>query len=362
MPRRAPPIARVPLARSRIRLFGLPVLLILGGAAAIAGGLLILGGSVGVGVAAAGAALALAGLVGIVTLLSIRLDVEEAAVRVRWLGGERMYGLVPGPVTRVRLRGADASRLRAGPRLLPWQFGSGLLRGEEAVDVVRLAPTRTAILVPTDRGRLAIAPADEEVLLDALIRAARARQRLEELNRTAEPATEAASPAEGEDGDPALLTGIERALFEERLAQERAAAVAPPAPAITMPATPVAEVVGEAPAAVAPQRQSWLRRRDVERAAAARPRPSRRPGQSIVLVILPLLAAGAIWGLGLLTRRIPEPSTDLGRLTALALVLAGPGTTVGAIMARVWWPRLVGVVVAGGLAAAVFVGRSLIGA
>jgi hypothetical protein len=31
-------------------------------------------------------------------------------------------------------------------------------------------------------------------------------------------------------------------------------------------------------------------------------------------------------------------------------------------MARVWWPRLVGVVVAGGLAGAVFVGRALVGA
>jgi hypothetical protein len=59
--------------------------------------------------------------------------------------------------------------------------------------------------------------------------------------------------------------------------------------------------------------------------------------------------------------RMPDPGTDLGRLIALGLVLAGPATTVGAIMARVYWPRLVAVVVAGGLATAVFVGRALLG-
>ena len=79
-------------------------------------------------------------------------------------------------------------------------------------------------------------------------------------------------------------------------------------------------------------------------------------------MLLPLVGAGAAWGIGLMLDRMPDPGSEVGRLTALALVLAGPAATVGAIMARVWWPRLVGVVVAGGLAAAVFVGRSLIGA
>ena len=57
----------------------------------------------------------------------------------------------------------------------------------------------------------------------------------------------------------------------------------------------------------------------------------------------------------------PTPGQTSGRLTALGLVLAGPATSVGAIMARVYWPRLVAVVVAGGLAAAVFLGRALLG-
>jgi hypothetical protein len=58
---------------------------------------------------------------------------------------------------------------------------------------------------------------------------------------------------------------------------------------------------------------------------------------------------------------MPAPGTELGRITALALVLAGPVTTVAAIMARVYWPRIAAVVIAGGLATALFVGRALLG-
>jgi hypothetical protein len=79
-------------------------------------------------------------------------------------------------------------------------------------------------------------------------------------------------------------------------------------------------------------------------------------------VFVPLVGAGIVWGAATALGRLPDPTSDLGRLTALALVLAGPGTSFGAVMARAWWPRLVGVVVTSGLAAAVFVGRALFGA
>jgi hypothetical protein len=78
-------------------------------------------------------------------------------------------------------------------------------------------------------------------------------------------------------------------------------------------------------------------------------------------VLLPLLGTGIVWGAATFLDRLPEPGTDLARLTSLGLVLAGPATSVGAIMARAWWPRLVGVVVTSGLAAAVFVGRAVFG-
>ncbi len=265
--------------------------------------------------------------------------------------------LSPGPVTRVRLRGENASSLRGGRRLLGGQLGSARLRGEEQVDVVRLAPTATAILIPTDRGRLAIAAASEELLLDALSHAARARQRLEELEREVPPAEEPPAPVEIEV-DPALMTGIERALHERQLAEEQAAAEAAALAAAGRSrgggdrrggsrtggcdggsgtgggeTAPTARPAARPPAAAAP-------RSCCSRSSAPEPR-------------------GASASCSIACR---IPGSEVGRLTALALVLAGPAATVGAIMARVWWPRLVGVVVAGGLAAAVFVGRSLIGA
>ena len=355
MPDRVPPIARIRLSRSLPRLLILPLLGLVAGAAAIGAGLLLVPGATGVAIVGLGGVVVLGALIGALVLLSVRLDIEEAAVCLGWLGGERIYPLSPGPVTRVRLRGEDASRLRASPRLLPWQLGPGRLRGEEDVEVVRLAPTSTAILVPTERGRLAIAAADEAGLLEALSRAARARQRLEDLTREAPPAHEPMRPSPEVEVEPALMTGIQRAVFEGRMAQERAAAVGA-AEAERLAAASGAQAI-DAPAVEEleePKERPGRRR-------LARPRLALRPGPSLALLVLPLVGAGTAWGLAVLLDRMPEPGTDLGRLTALALVLAGPATTVGAIMARVYWPRLVAVVVAGGLTTAVFVGRALLG-
>jgi hypothetical protein len=114
---------------------------------------------------------------------------------------------------------------------------------------------------------------------------------------------------------------------------------------------PVAVPAPEVRAEKAPRRRLRLRR------PAIRPP---RPG--IAFVALPLVGAALAWGVGLAGGRMPEAGTDLARLTSLALVLAGPATSVGAVMALAWWPRLVSVVVAGGLAASVLIGRALIGA
>jgi len=363
MPDRAPPpIARVRLSRSLVRMLVLPGLLLVLAAAAAVGGILLVPGLRGLLIAGTAGVLALVALVVAAILLSIRLDVEEAAVRIRWLGGLRVYTLSPGPITRVRLRGDNASSLRSSRRLLGWQLGRAVLRGEETIEVVRLAPTSTAILVPTDRGRLAIGAAREDELLDALARAARARQRQEELAAVAPPSDVAeASEATSEDEEgPARMTGIERAVFERLMAEERAATGAEPSPPGVAPAA-IAETL-EAGAGSAPVAAPSRRKRRLPTAWARRQiGPLGRPGPSVVVALLPLVGAGAAWGLAVMLDRIPAPGTDLGRLTGLALVLAGPATTVGAIMARVWWPRLMAVVVVGGLAASVFVGRALVG-
>ena len=358
-----PPIARIRLARSPVRLLALPLLLVV-----LAGGLLGLAvpGPLRMGEVGWYAALAAAGLLALVALaiairlLSIRLDVEEAAVHLRWLGGERRYPLAPGPVTRVRLRGENASRLRARSRWLGWGLGRARLRGEEDIEVVRLAGTATVILVPTERGRLAIAARSEDELIDALSRAARARQRLEQLAAEAPPPEPA--PAPEPEPEPHALTGIERALLEERLARERAEAdaarAALPAPVETdaAPESGVQALPAGGAEVIEPKRRGRWRAGDRRVPRIGRPRPS------AAFVFVPLLGAGIVWGAATALDRLPDPTSDLGRLTSLALVLAGPATSVGAIMARAWWPRLVGVVVTSGLAASVFVGRALLGA
>jgi hypothetical protein len=384
MSRRIPPIARIRLARSLPRLLAWPLLLVLAGSLSAAAWLFgpVAAGPAGIALAGASTLVVLIGLGIAVVLLTVRLEVAESAVRVSWLGGERVYPLIPGPVTRVRFRGPNASRLRSRPGLLGWGMGTARLRGDEEIGIVRLAPTPTAILVPTERGRLAIAPADEDELLDALSRAARARQRLEELGpppgpvaTEVEPAPEPEAVHEPEpepalvldstlDVEPHLLTGIERALLEQRLGAERAAGVTEPEPppeaeaadlgvaepgtaeaGAALPPTPTVEpAVGPA---IVPRRRGLLR--------------VRRPLPSAAIILLPIVGAGAVWGAGILLGRLPSSSTELGRLTSLALVLSGPATSVGAIMARVWWPRIVGVVVVSGLAASLFVGRALLG-
>lgn len=364
MSQRVPPIARIRLARSFPRLLLVPAVVTLAGAAAIAAGLVAVGGPVGIALAALGGLLAAGAIGATVVLLSVRLEVEESAVGLTWLGGERIYPLTPGSVTRVRLRGENASRIRARTGALGWSLGSARLRDEEEIEVVRLAPTRTAILVPTERGRLAIAAANDDLLLDALSRAARARQRLEALvDRApvlAAPAPQAPDAAEASEAEPeaAALTGIERALLEQRLATERTAAeaAAQAAPAMAAPTS-----------VIEPEQPQDEARVSAEHRRLAVPRPRltrgvfRRPRPRAAFVLLPLIGAGVAWGAGIVAGRMPDAGTDLARLTSLALVLAGPATSVGALLALAWWPRIVGVVVAGGLAASVFIGRALIG-
>ena len=360
MPSRIPPIARIRLARSPLRLLAVPlILLAAGGAMAAAAwiGPLVMPAPPWIALVAGGALLALIGLLIAVRLLTLSLEVEEAAVRTRWLGGERLHPLVPGPVTRVRLRGPNASSLRSRTGWLGWTVGRATLRSEEQVQVVRLAPTPSAILVPTEGGRLAIAAAEESELIDALSRAARARQRLEEIGRPEPPEPEAveAEPPPEPEPEPHVLTGIERALLEERQALERADA------SFASDGTPIHPAVVATPAALPASADTTEPAPDEQPAGRSARVRIGRPRPSAAFVLLPLLGAGGVWLAAGLTGRLPEPGTDLGRLTSLGLVLAGPATSVGAIMARQWWPRLVGVVVTSGLAAAVFVGRSMLG-
>jgi hypothetical protein len=349
-----PPIAHIKLARSIPRLLLVPVVVVGAGIAAIVAGILLATGVATIALAALGALVALGGVAGGVLLLSVGFEVAESAVSMTWLGGRLVYPLAPGPVTRVRLRGPNASALRPRSGAVGWGIGPARLRDEEEIDLIRLTATRTAILIPTEHRRLAVAPDRDDELLEALARAAQARQRLEaEAEAAASPPPAEPEPELGVQPTP--LTGIERALLEERLARERdeaeAARIAAAAAAESEAVSTGASLNLPAPVPAAP-------------AEVRRPRRSLRlprPQASWAFVLLPSVGAAVAWWAGRSLGVLPAAGSDLARLTSLALVLAGPATSVAALMALAWWPRLVGVVVAGGLVAAVFIGRVLIG-
>lgn len=360
-------VTRIRLARSLPRLLVAPIVLAVAGAAAVVTGLVLGSGVLGIALVVLGAIVVAVAIVAAIVLLSVRLDVEEAAVRLSWLGGQRRYPLVPGPVTRVPLRGDRASKLRPRLGALGWGIGSARLRDEEDIELIRLAPTASAILVPTENGRVAIAAAREEDLLDELARAAQARQRQVTVAEAPPPAAAEPAPAVVEpepaewvpaplDAVPTSLTGIERALLEERLARERSEAERVAEETRIAAARAEAEVAAAAAvgAAAEPIRPEAA-------PAGRRWRSALRPRASWVLALAPTIVAAGMWWIAREVGALPPAGTDMARLTSLALVLAGPATSIGAVMAIAWWPRLVGLVVAGGLSAAVLIGRSLVG-
>ena len=347
------PIARIRLARSPLRLIALPLVLVATGATAAAGALRA-DGLASIGLAVGGSLLMLVAIAVGVILLSIRLDVDDAGVRLHWLGGQRRYGLARGAVTRVTLRGRNASSLRPSFGAFGWALGPARLRRSESIEVVRLAASGTAIVIPTARGRLAISVTDEQQLLDAVSSAARARHRLEELARRATP-VEAIErlPAE----EPKGLTGIERIRLAERMAAERAAALEG------------AEAERRAAAAAAEAAAAMEREASGAEAAPpqaeARPTARRRvriplPGARAAAVIAPVVVAGAVWNLILATERLPEADPTGLRLVSTALILIGPGGSIGALMARIWWPRLVGLVSLTALCALALLARAVL--
>jgi hypothetical protein len=123
-------IAPIPLARSTGRMLVAPMVLLVAGVAAVAGGASV-GGLVGIGLVAAGLVVVVLSLYLTAMLLTVRLDVEVATLRLRWLWSERRYTLVRGPVTRVSLQGGDAARLRPSFGALGWAIGRAKLRREE---------------------------------------------------------------------------------------------------------------------------------------------------------------------------------------------------------------------------------------
>ena len=377
------PIARIVLARDVRRILTLPLLLALTGLSAGLAGL-VLGGMAEV-VAVVGGAIAIAGAVLLAIVpLSLRMDVEVGGLRMRWLGGTRRYQLARGPVTRVALTGPSAGSIRSRFPVLGWSFGRAVLRGEEPIVLVRLARTPNVIVVPTDRGRLAIAAASEGDLIDALGAAARVQQRLDEvggrvlaafpegLAALEEPAP--APPIEEErkpkEDAERFLTGIERAQLEARLtAARQAALLAAEAErrdalaAEEAAAAGTSEQVGTVPQAADGEPLAGYSRAR-ERRAATWTRPAWatdarvRTLGTISWALVPLAASLVAWALAEANQSAIAGDATWSRLVALALTLGGPAAALGVVAARAWWPRLTGLITVSALASLVLTARA----
>ena len=374
------PIARLRLARSPLRLLTAPFVFALTGASAVFGGW-VLGGIGGAGLAIAGSLAIGSALFLALFVFSVSVAIEPGAVHLRWLTGERRYALVRGSLTRVTVLGAGRATLRARFGAIGWSLGRAELRGEEQIDVVRLAATPTMIVIPTDLGRLAIAVASETELIEALGTAARVQQRME-ATIAARPPVAAVIPAVPLPAPPQRpLTGIERALLEERLAAERAAAEAAAASewlaaaTLARTDTPTPQPSAEAVAPAAPRipmaaahvtGTAVTRARLRQRAAWRRPSwlhfPRLRIDYSaigeVLVLAAPLAAAAAVWITWVVGGANFSPSD--ARLLTLALALGGIGGALGAVAARAWYPRLGPLVSLTAVAALALVARAAI--
>lgn len=367
-------IALVELARDRLRLFAAPAAFVVLAASAVAAGLLA-DGPAGIALVALGGLAGLAAAYLAALVISYRLLVEPGGLKLRWLGGERRYRLVHGPVTRVVVRGREAAAIHPRFGALGWAVGPAVLRGEERIELIRLSVRPALIVVHTDLGRLAIAAAVESDLLAALRHAVGLQERLDAAasRRALSTAVAAAAPTPSEPAAPRVLTGIERSLIEQRLAAQRAALAAVEAERAAgvagsvpepMPVPSAAAVVATPPAAVAPVApppRRVIRRR--ERANWERPAWLAVPAPSSVVaalpIALPLVGAGIAWIAVTLTGRPALPASE-GRLLLAGLALVGPIGAIGGLIARAWYPRLGVLVAASAIAALAMLTRTIL--
>ena len=313
------------------------------------------GAGLAIPLAVAGAILAVEGTYLGIRQLTIRLEVEPGIVRLRGLGVNKRYLLDPqGSLARLRTETAGERWLRSGRGLLlGYGAGQATLVGGEVVDLVRLAPGPAVILIPTDRGRLGVVPADEAELVKAIVTAVREAP---PLPMAVEP-----PPVPVILAPPAAMSGIDRAEREDRLVGERSAAEAGAAAeraAATMAASvaalpPLAD--GSLPRVVRPRVAPPPRRR-LSAAEAGRPSWYLSPGE-LTAVALPTLAAVVTW---VVVRAVGPSTLPLDVLVA-TVILAGPFSSVAAYMTIPRWPRLAGLTSASAIAALLLVLRAAAG-
>lgn len=376
------PLARVALARGPLRLLAAPTVVLLSGLLVWVAAALVGPGAPAIALAVVGAVAVVVGLWLAVRLVSLRLVVEVDYLHLRGVGTDRRYHLVPGSLSRLATRGPRRASLRTRLGSLGWAVGPSVLPSGERIEVIRLGTTPSVILVPTERGRVALAVQSEAALLESLTAAARTRDLRSARPWPAFAATPMAPVAEAAVPiTPARpLTGIERMLLEERLTTERQAAlvgargeraaasftasVAALTPAgTTVTLTPSVATAPTAPApAVSPPRLI-PRRRPLQPMArrVGRVRPVALPPLSPALVLLaaPLLAAIVVWGVAAGLGVMPA-AAGMDPLAAV-LLLCGPVAVVAIWLAQSRWPRLAGLTSVSALIALLLVTRAVVG-
>ena len=121
-----------------------------------------------IGIAVTAAACVVIGYVVLlaVHVLSLRLEIRPGEVRVASILVRRRYELEPGPVTRLEV---EPKRGVFGTQLGGFGVEIGAGRSPDGpVDVVRLAPVSTTLVLPTRPRRLAVVPSSEMKLRRAL--------------------------------------------------------------------------------------------------------------------------------------------------------------------------------------------------
>lgn len=408
-------VAEIALARNPVRVLALPALMVVVGLALVGAGLVVVGQATGVAMAMLGIIVAIAGAALAARAMTVQLFVEVDYLHLKAIGLDRRYHLAPGQLSRLATTGPRRVKLGAALPGTPRLTSRSALPAGEQVEVIRFGETGSVVLVPTERGRVAVAAKSEGELVEALMVAShtRAMRPTAALAVPAAPAapttTVAAAAAQpvstayvpavvappipvsaaAPEAPARPLTGIERMWMEERLVQERRAAltgareeqaaasmsaasaalsparVSPvplPAPvaavaAVAVPQTAPAPAPRIAATTVAIPRITRPRRRPVRPQARRVAAPALTP--NLLLLAAPLLGALAIWVASVVVSQ-PTPDSGLDPLGA-ALLLSGPIAVLAIWMAQSRWPRLAGLSSVAALVALLLVGRALIG-
>ena len=404
-------VAEIALARNPVRVLAVPALLVVVGLALAGLGLVVVGQATGLAVAVLGAILAIGGVVLAARAMTVQLFVEVDYLHLKAIGLDRRYHLAPGQLSRLATTGPRRVKLGAALPGTPRLTSRTALAAGEMIEVIRFGQTPSVVLVPTERGRVAVAAKSESELVEALMVASHTRAMRPaaapapaESVAPASVAPEAVQPAAAAfvaavvappvpaptPAPPARpLTGIERMWMEERLVQERRAALTgareeqaaagmSAASAVLSPArvspVPLPSAVAAVAAVAIPQAAPAPAPRIaativvVPRIARPRRRPARPQARrvaapaltpNLLLLAAPLLGALAIWIASVV---IVQPTQDAG-LDPLgaALLLSGPIAVLAIWMAQSRWPRLAGLSSVAALVALLLVGRALIG-